>query len=84
MNLQLATATTPAELATGYVTTVGADVQFNGGGATQRIAPQDPANSAILRRISVRGINTAQMPLLATEVVDAAGVAMLTTWVESL
>jgi hypothetical protein len=84
MNLQLASANTPAELATGYVTTVGVAVQFNGGGATQRIAPQDPANSAILRRISVRGINTAQMPLLATEVVDQDGIAMLTAWVESL
>lgn len=84
MNLQLATARTPAELATGYTTTVGVDVQFNGGGASKRIDPHDPENSAILRRISVRGINTAQMPLLATELVDADGVAMLTAWVESL
>lgn len=84
MNLRLGAAATPAEEANGYATTVHAAVQFNGDGATVRIDPMNPDNSAILRRMSVRGPNTAQMPLIATEVVDPTGVATITDWINSL
>jgi mono/diheme cytochrome c family protein len=47
-----------------------------------RVAPGDPENSALLARMSVRG--TAQMPPLASEVVDQAGVGLVRAWIEGL
>lgn len=82
MNLRLRAAATPATDEPGYVTTVNADVQVNGLGATLRIEPMNPANSAVLKRLSIRG--DGQMPLIATEAVDPAGVAAVTTWINTL
>jgi len=82
MNLRLTAATMPAEQEPGYLTTVNAGVQINGMGATRRIDPRNLGNSAILKRMSVRG--TDQMPLLATERVDPAGVATMAAWIDSL
>jgi hypothetical protein len=46
-----------------------------------RVAPGDPAASAIFVRMSARG-TPAQMPPIATEHVDADGLAALTSWIE--
>jgi len=82
MNLKLHAASTAATQEPGYLTTVNANVQFNGAGATKRVEPMNPANSAVLKRLSIRGTN--QMPLIATETVDATGVTTVTTWINSL
>lgn len=54
-----------------------------GPGPFFRIAPGDPAHSAILYRASQRE-GPAQMPPLATHRVDAEGLQRLRVWVESL
>lgn len=82
MNLRLQASSTPATQEPGYLTTVNADVQVNGLGATLRIDPMNPANSAVLKRLSIRG--SGQMPLIATEAVDPAGVDLVTTWINAL
>ena len=41
-----------------------------------------PANSAVVKRMSLRG--GGQLPPLATKAVDDTGVAVVTTWVNSL
>lgn len=51
---------------------------------TIRVAPGDPENSALLWRMKQRGHDDAQMPPLATDVVDAEGVATIEAWIESL
>ena len=48
-----------------------------------RIVPGDPAGSALLYRMSQRG-NAAQMPPLASKVVDEEGIALIQAWIESL
>ncbi len=47
-----------------------------------RIEPGDPMASAVAQRMGVRGAG--QMPPIATEDVDAAGVAAVTAWIQSL
>ena len=47
------------------------------------IAPGDPANSELLERMNRRG-GAGQMPLLGSQVVDEAGVALIREWIESL
>lgn len=75
--------TTPAATAI-YRTTVGvAPTRFMRAGLTARVAPGAPAASAVLYRMQQRG-DTAQMPPLATEVVDASGIAAVTAWIQSL
>jgi len=51
-----------------------------------RIVPGDPANSALVWRMQQRGgeEDDAQMPPLATEVVDEAAVEAIEAWVRSL
>jgi hypothetical protein len=66
-----------------YLTTVNVTVQGNGAGAGKRVAPMNPTNSAIVRRMSVRG-NYDQMPLIGSEVVHADGVSTVTAWVNSI
>lgn len=46
------------------------------------IAPGDPQRSVLLKRISTRG--PGQMPQLATDIIDEAGVALIRQWIESL
>ena len=48
------------------------------------IAPGAPGRSVVLRRIGVRGPNSGQMPPLATNRVDVAGVELMTEWCKSL
>jgi hypothetical protein len=57
--------------------------QANGFPIDLRIAPTAPAASGVIVRMSVRGSRD-QMPPIATEVVDAEGVAAVSAWVESL
>lgn len=65
-------------------TTVGVDIQqWLGHGYTKRIVAGDATNSAIFARINQRGVNL-QMPPLATEFVDTAGVELIRSWITSL
>jgi hypothetical protein len=48
-----------------------------------RVVAGDPAHSAIVARMSVRG-STDQMPRIATEEVDVEGVAIVSKWIASL
>jgi hypothetical protein len=83
MNVRLDAASKPATSEPGYLTTVNVTVQGNGAGAGKRIAPGNPSNSAIVRRMSVRG-NYDQMPLIGSENVHSAGVSTVTSWVTSI
>jgi hypothetical protein len=47
------------------------------------LRPGDPARSLVLARMRVRQ-NAAQMPRIATERVDAAGVALVQAWIEHM
>jgi hypothetical protein len=80
--LKLATDSRPANTEPGWVSTVGVTVQGDGEGAGKRIDPGNPSNSAIVRRMSLRG--SGQMPLIATEVVHAAGIQTVTDWVNTI
>jgi hypothetical protein len=50
---------------------------------TEQVVPGDPAASAIVERMKARGIYD-QMPPLATEIADTAGVDLVTRWIASL
>jgi hypothetical protein len=52
-------------------------------GITHRIAPGNTAASCVSYRMSVRGDQN-QMPPLATEVSDTAGMAAVNAWISSL
>ncbi|CAN5796357.1 hypothetical protein BH11MYX2_BH11MYX2_10450 [soil metagenome] len=80
--LQLASDSRAANTEPGWISTVGVSVQGDGEGAGKRIDPGNPMNSAIIRRMSLRG--SGQMPLIATEVVHAAGVQTVTDWVNTI
>lgn len=65
---------------------VGQRLQYyrDGDGAiTQRVVPGAPESSGLLARMEVRG-PMEQMPPLATERVDEAGVEIVTSWIASL
>lgn len=67
-----------------WQSTVGVNTQkFSAPGITTRIAPSDPDASCVAYRPSVRG-NAQQMPPLATELTDDAGVASVRAWISSL
>ena len=84
MVLRLAIADTDATTAAAATTTVGAPLQqWLGHGFTSRIAPGDPEASALLYRMAQRTIGT-QMPPLATEMPDDAGIAVVRQWIEAL
>ena len=53
------------------------------GGATLRIAPGDPSASVVSYRMGQRA-PFVQMPSLATDVVDAAGLGAVDAWISSL
>ena len=64
--------------------TVGAELeQWVGRGFTYRIVAGDPDASALMFRPSSRTKNV-QMPPLATEHIDDAGLALLRSWIQSL
>jgi hypothetical protein len=67
-----------------YLSTVGVSTQkFFGAGITKRVAPGDPDASCVAYRPSVRG-DSQQMPPIATEFADDAGVASVRAWISSL
>jgi mono/diheme cytochrome c family protein len=53
------------------------------GSLTERVVPGEPESSGLLARMRVRGPRE-QMPPLATEQVDAAGVETVGRWIASL
>ena len=60
-----------------------APAKFVHPGISMRIAPGDPAASAVAYRVSVRG-SPDEMPALGSEIVDPAGVAAITAWINAL
>jgi len=84
MTLQLDLVATTPEDTTIWQNTVGVPLfSFQDPGYTVRVAPGDPAASALLHRMMVRGPRQ-QMPPIATEVVDDTGVAAVRQWIGSL
>ena len=83
-SLKLLTTATTVEQTDAVVTAVGvAPGKFVHPGIPLRIAPGDPAKSAVAYRMSVRGSPEA-MPALGSEIVDPAGLAAITAWIGAL
>lgn len=80
--LRLDTASKAADQEPGWTTTVGVAVQGRGLGASRRVDPGNPDNTAILRRMAIRG--DGQMPFVGTNTVDATGLAAVRAWVTSM
>ncbi len=84
LSLWLRVGDTSVETTAAYLTAVGQpNTLFNDQNVTARIVPGDPAQSSVWFRMSARG-NNAQMPPLASEVIDATGIAAVETWIQSL
>jgi hypothetical protein len=67
-----------------YRSIVNVPLQYwRGGAITVRVAPGQPDGSAIVARMSARG-NDNQMPPLATELVDGAGLDTIRQWISGL
>ncbi len=66
-----------------YTSTVGIAPTIPIAGVTARIAPGDPAASAVHARMAVRGDPLA-MPPLASELVDDQGLAAVDSWIGAL
>lgn len=81
MWLELDTATVDATNT--YATAVGTRASFFDPTAYCRIYPGDPAASLIVRRMNTRG-SSAQMPPLASEIVEAAGVDAVSAWITAV
>jgi mono/diheme cytochrome c family protein len=56
---------------------------WRGGAIKLRVAPAQPDASAIAARMETRGSDN-QMPPLATEIVDTAGIELVRAWITSL
>ena len=84
MNMRLSLDDARPEDTSTYRTTVGVAMQyFEHADAELRVQPGDAAHSGVLVRMSDRGPKT-QMPPLATEQVDAQGIAAVRSWIERL
>jgi mono/diheme cytochrome c family protein len=67
-----------------YLSIVDKTLQYwRGGAITLRVAHAQPDASAIVARMDMRGSDN-QMPPLATEIVDSAGVDLVRRWIASL
>ena len=74
---------TPEETST-YLTAVGVPVErYYRPGIVDRVTPGNPDASCVSARLSRRGAGE-QMPPLATEYVDDAGVEVVNAWIRSL
>jgi hypothetical protein len=83
-SLELLTTATTVEQTDAVATAVGvAPEKFVHPGITARIAAGDPARSAVVYRMSVRGSPDA-MPALGSEAVDPTGLAAITAWIGAL
>jgi hypothetical protein len=84
MDLRLSVGDRTLEETYAYRTTVGVELQnFDDTALTLRVAPGDPAQSALLFRMTERGPKT-QMPPLATEITDSDGIALVRAFIEAL
>jgi hypothetical protein len=84
MNLRLAVSNLQPEDTATYQSTIGVALQyFDSEPFTDRVVAGDPDASGLLFRMTQRGPRT-QMPPLATEQVDNAGVEHVRAWIESL
>ena len=84
MRLRLNVADRTPAATTIWTTTVNQPTQlFRVAGITERIAAGNPGASAIPYRMDHRG-DSAQMPPLATKIVDATGLATIQSWISSL
>jgi hypothetical protein len=81
MELRLKVGDTMPELTELWRTVVDHDAMFVEV-ATKRVAPGVPKDSAIVERMNLRG--GAGMPILGTELVDQAGVALVSAWISAL
>jgi hypothetical protein len=82
MHLKVLQAHTTVQTTDTYTTAVNQIATMFACGGCDRIEPGDPAASAIFQRMSIRG--GGQMPPFATEIVDDAGVAAVSTWISQL
>jgi hypothetical protein len=86
MRLRLLVGQTTLETTDTYTTSVGVPVlSFDcaGNPPCDRIEPGNPAASAVIMRMGVRQIGV-QMPPIGTEVVDDAGLKIVSDWIQSL
>ncbi|WP_437283597.1 PQQ-dependent sugar dehydrogenase [Sorangium sp. So ce375] len=83
LRTRLLAANTTVESTDTYMTGVGVTPSFWEPGVLHRITPGDPESSAVVRRMAHRGSRT-QMPPIASETVDAAGLAAVRAWIEGL
>ena len=84
LNLWLDVEATDVAQTGAYITAVGVqNTLFNDQNVTARVEPGDAQHSAVWFRMSQRG-NNAQMPPVGSEVADAAGLALVETWIASL
>jgi mono/diheme cytochrome c family protein len=86
MTLRLDLQAATPEDTTIYRNTVGVPLyRFSQPGVDTRVVPGDPAHSALVVRMSTRATGLGrQMPPLATEVVDDAGVSAVSAWIAAL
>jgi hypothetical protein len=83
-NLRLSVAETDPTATALYLSTVGQPLDhYHDDAATLRVAPGDPDASGILIRMRARD-SSRQMPPIATEQVDDAGVELVRAWIASL
>jgi hypothetical protein len=84
MVLRLTTADRDPATSGVYASIVGKDVNYwRGGPITKRVLPGTPDMSAVFVRMSARGTKD-QMPPLATEIVDPAGIELIRAWILGL
>jgi hypothetical protein len=84
LELRLGAEDRDAQTAPAVRTTVGVALQqWVNHGYTQRVVAGDPDASALMYRMTQRTIGT-QMPPIATEVVDDAGVTLIRDWITDL
>lgn len=83
LHLQLSVANLAVEDTAAFTTAVGVPGTWIDAGATLRIVAGDPDASTLVRRIESRD-PVAQMPPIATEQVDATGVAAVRAWISAL
>jgi mono/diheme cytochrome c family protein len=85
LRMELTTATVAdVESSNVHRTAIGRGPHVLGMGTTLYIVPGEPEESFVWRRMSVRDDGGWQMPPLATEVLDAQGVALIEGWIRNL
>ncbi|MEQ9319100.1 MAG: hypothetical protein RIF41_08060, partial [Polyangiaceae bacterium] len=84
MNLWIDVEMTDPAMTGAFLTAVGVPNQiFAAPAITARVEPGDAGASSVWFRMGQRG-NNAQMPPVGSEIVDAAGLGAVQTWIEGL